>query len=112
MVGKIKGRRKRGHQKMRWLDDVIDAMDINLSKLWEMVRQGGLHAAVHPRGQRVRHNLATEQQQNPILKSEAAVLLAGRSRTPRQVALRWLISPLGKFSGSSVGRWTLAMPGS
>ena len=38
MVGKIKGRRKRGHQKMRWLDDIIDAMDINLSKLWEMVR--------------------------------------------------------------------------
>ena len=46
MVGKIKGRRKRGHQKMRWLDDVIDAMDINLSKLWEMVRDRKASCAV------------------------------------------------------------------
>ena len=38
MLGKIEGRRRRGHQKMRRLDGISDAMDMNLGKLWEMVR--------------------------------------------------------------------------
>ena len=38
MLGKIKGRRRRGHQRMRWLDGIIDAMNMNLGKLQEMVR--------------------------------------------------------------------------
>ena len=38
MLGKIEGRRRRGHQRMRWLDGIIDAIDMNLGKLLEMVR--------------------------------------------------------------------------
>ena len=38
MLGKIEGRRRRGHQKMRRLDGISDAMDMNLGKLWKMVR--------------------------------------------------------------------------
>ena len=48
MLGKIEGRRRRGQERMRWLDSVTDSMDINLSKLQEIVKdRGAWHAAVH-----------------------------------------------------------------
>ena len=40
MLGKIEGRRRRGQQKMRWLDSIINSVDMNLSKFWEIVKDG------------------------------------------------------------------------
>ena len=48
MLGKMEGRRRRGPQRMRWLGGITDAMNMNLGKLWEVVRKGDdWCAAVH-----------------------------------------------------------------
>ena len=61
MLGKIEGRRRREHQRMRWLDGITDAMDMNWGKLQEMVRDRRPDTLQSMELQRVRHDWVTEQ---------------------------------------------------
>ena len=78
-AGKVKGRGKRGWQRMRWLDDIIYSMDISLSKFLEMVKDRELGILQSVESQRVGYHWVTEQQ----MKKEKKVYIL-----PNQVMAR------------------------
>ena len=66
MLGKIEGSRRRRQQKTRWLEGITDSTVMNLSKLREIVKDREAWRAAVQGSQRIRHDLATEQQQQAL----------------------------------------------
>ena len=70
-LGKIEDKRRRGQQRIRWLYGITDPVDMSLSKLWETVKDMEAWHAASMGSKKVRHDLATEQEQHlPVAKKD------------------------------------------
>ena len=66
MLGKIEGRMRKGQQRMRWLDSITDSMDMNLSKLQKIVKNGKPGVLQSMGFQRITYDVVTEQQPSDL----------------------------------------------
>ena len=97
MLGKIEGGRRRGRQRMRWLDGITESMDMNLSKLWEIAEdRGAQRAAVH--------GLAESDTTERLSSNKNTVNLVCPTHCPDQKA-----SHQAQKAGADCSRWSFLM---
>ena len=84
MLGKIEGRKRRGQQRMRWLDGITNSMNMSLSKLQEMVKNREAWCAAV---QRAGHDLATEQNQQQLLVGSTVRQQIGKVCTEKEMLI-------------------------
>ena len=70
MLGKTEGKKRRGWQRMRWLENITDSVHMNLSKLWEIVKEGKSGVLQSTGSQRAGHDLATKQHNLVMTKTK------------------------------------------
>ena len=88
-LGKIEGRRRRGWQKMRWLDGITNSVDMSLCKLWELWRTGRPGMLQSMGSQRVWHDWVTELNWPRMESSCYNILIVQRSRSYTGCPISW-----------------------